>query len=68
MKRHFTASIVQEGDIFIAQCLELDVASQGSSPDEALQHLGEALELHLEEPTATAHPQIRALEIKISAA
>ena len=43
----FTARVWQEGDWFIAQCLEVDVASQGGSEEEALVNLGEALELHL---------------------
>ncbi len=46
MKRRFTASIWREGDWFVAQCLEVDVASQGESEDEALGNLREALELH----------------------
>ncbi|MGH7433571.1 MAG: type II toxin-antitoxin system HicB family antitoxin, partial [Candidatus Methylomirabilales bacterium] len=29
MKRTFTASVWREGDWFVAQCLEVDVASQG---------------------------------------
>ena len=45
-----TASIWQEDDRFIAQCLEVDVASQGESEEEALVNLGEALELHFEPP------------------
>lgn len=28
MKRRFTASVWQEGEWFVAQCLEVDVASQ----------------------------------------
>ncbi len=51
MKTHtFTASIWREDDWFIAQCLEVDVASQGESEEEALVNLGEALELHFEPP------------------
>ena len=46
----FTASIWREDDWFIAQCLEVDVASQGESEEEALVNLGEALELHFEPP------------------
>lgn len=45
----FTASIWREEDWFIAQCLEVDIASQGES-EEALTHLGEALELYFEPP------------------
>ena len=53
MKRTFTASVVREGDWFVAQCLEVDVASQGESLDDAIANLREALELHFEPPTAT---------------
>ena len=42
------ASIVREGSGFVAQCLEIDVASQGDSPEEALRNLHEALELYSE--------------------
>jgi predicted RNase H-like HicB family nuclease len=52
MKRAFTYTITQEDDLFVAQCLEVDVASQGESPDEAVANLREALELHLEPPIA----------------
>jgi predicted RNase H-like HicB family nuclease len=40
------ASIVPEGSGFVAQCLEIDVASQGDTVDEALHNLKEALELY----------------------
>ncbi len=29
MKEHFTAAVWQEEDLLVAQCLEVDVASQG---------------------------------------
>jgi predicted RNase H-like HicB family nuclease len=48
-----TASIVREGDWFVAQCLEVDVASQGETADEALANLREAVELYFEPPTPT---------------
>ena len=54
MKRRFTASITQEGEWYVAQCLEVDVASQGATEDEALANLREALELYFEAPTPTA--------------
>ena len=47
-----TASIIREGAWFVAQCLEIDVASQGASLEEALANLKEALELHLEDRPA----------------
>ena len=68
MKRTFTASISREGDWFIAECLEVDVASQGESEEEALANLREALELYFEEPQATATPQVRQIEVEVSAA
>ena len=48
MMREFAASVWQEGDWYVAQALEVDVASQGESEEEALVNLREALELHLE--------------------
>ena len=64
----FTASIWQEDDWFIAQCLEVDVASQGKSEEEALASLSEALELYFEPPQPSLKPAIRKLEVKVSAA
>jgi predicted RNase H-like HicB family nuclease len=34
----------------VAQCVEVDVASQGENEEEALTNLREALELHLQGP------------------
>ena len=68
MKQTFTASISQEGDWFVAQCLEIDIASQGETEEQALANLSEALELHFEEPSATVTPQMRRVEIEVSAA
>jgi predicted RNase H-like HicB family nuclease len=39
MKQKFTASIWQEDGWFVAQCVEVDVASQGKTEDEALENL-----------------------------
>ena len=44
----FTASIWREDNWFIAQCLEVDIASQGESEESALDNLAEALELYFE--------------------
>ena len=46
----FTASVWQEGEWYIAQALEADVASQGESVESALANLREALALHFEPP------------------
>ncbi len=68
MKQRFTASVWQEGDWFVAQCLEVDVASQGESEKEALENLREAIELYFEPPGPTATPQVRTIEVEVSAA
>lgn len=57
MKRQFNVSVWQEGEWFVAQCLDVDVASQGHSRDEALHNLAEALQLHFTPPVATATPE-----------
>jgi predicted RNase H-like HicB family nuclease len=41
--------------------LEIDIASQGETEEEALANLKEALELHLEPPHATRPAEVSAL-------
>ena len=67
MKRAFTASVCKEGEWYVAQALETDVASQGETFDQALENLREALELHFEPPVPTASPQIRRIEVEVAA-
>jgi DNA phosphorothioation-dependent restriction protein DptG len=47
-KSSFTAILEREGDLFVALCPELDVASQGPTVEEATANLREAVELFLE--------------------
>lgn len=47
--RTFTAAVHREEDWFVAQCLEVDVASQGQSMEDALANLAEAVSVYLEE-------------------
>jgi predicted RNase H-like HicB family nuclease len=68
MKRPFAASVWREGDWYVAQCLELDIASQGETEAEALTNLKEALELYFEPPQATRPPQVRLIEVEVGAA
>jgi predicted RNase H-like HicB family nuclease len=68
MKQKFSASIWQEGEWYIAQCIQIDVASQGTTEDDALHNLRDALELHFTPPVATVTPQVRDIEIDIKAA
>ena len=68
MTQEFTATVWQEGEWFVAQCREVDVASQGVTEDEALDNLREALELHFEPPRATILPSIHRIEVELDAA
>ena len=68
MKRRFPASVWREGDWYVSQCLEVDVASQGETEEEALANLKEALELHFEEPLATRPLRVRTIEVEVGAA
>lgn len=44
----FNAIVELEGDLFVALCPELDVASQGATLEEATANLRDAVELFLE--------------------
>ena len=68
MKRTFTDSITLEGDWFVAQCLEVDIDSQGDTEEDALRNLGEAIALFYTPPFATALPDLRPVEVEIGAA
>ena len=46
---HLTSIIWQEGNHFVAQCLQVDVSSFGETKDEALKNLDEALSLYFED-------------------
>lgn len=67
MTRTFNAVISQEGEWYVAQCLEVDVASQGRTEDEALENLNEALVLHFTPPVATLPPIVRNFDLEIAA-
>ncbi len=47
-KSSYTAILEKEGDMYVALCPELDVASQGKTVEEAVANLKEAVELSLE--------------------
>lgn len=66
MTRTFTAAVHQEEDWYIARCLEVDVASQGRSIDEALTNLAEAVELYLDEThePAESNPLVTAFQVR----
>ena len=52
-KYQLTAIIEKEGDMYVAFCPELDIASQGNSVEGARLMLQEALELFFEEASQT---------------
>jgi predicted RNase H-like HicB family nuclease len=47
-KSVFTAILEREGDVYVALCPELDIASQGPTIEEATSNLREAVTLFLE--------------------
>jgi predicted RNase H-like HicB family nuclease len=68
MKRPFAATVWKEDNWYVAQCLELDVASQGETEEEALENLREALDLYFEPPQATRPPKVRLIEVEVGSA
>ena len=62
-----TAAITQDGVWYVAKCLEVEVASQGKTVEEALGNLREALELYFEDddaPLPMPSPIIAPVEIE----
>ncbi len=45
----FTAAITHEDPWYVARCLDIEVASQGETAEEALANLKEAFELYFED-------------------
>ncbi len=67
MKRDLNAVIWQEEKWFVAQCLEVDIASQGETEKKALENLREALALHFTSPVATILPKVQQIELEAAA-
>lgn len=64
-----TAAVTQDGDWYVARCLEVEVASQGRSVEEALGNLREALTLYFEDqdsPPPLPSPIIAPVEVEIN--
>lgn len=49
LKTTFNSLVWKENKLFVAKCLEVEVASQGATKKEALKNLKEALELYFED-------------------
>ena len=52
MHRQMTAIVEREGNGYVSLCPELDIASQGTTIEEARENLREALELFFETASA----------------
>jgi predicted RNase H-like HicB family nuclease len=68
--RRLTAIIEREGDGFVSLCPELDIASQGSTIEEARANLVEALSLFFEaadpsEVTRRFHNEIFITQVEV---
>lgn len=57
MTYHFSTTIHKEGKWYVAQAIELGVASQGLTVEEAKTNLVEAVELYLEDLPVKSIPQ-----------
>ena len=68
MAREVSAVVQQEGDLFVAQCLDIDIASQGSPEEGALANLQEALVLFVQSPQATTAPKVSKVRVDTDAA
>lgn len=63
-----TAAVTQDGEWYVARCLEVEVTSQGKTVEESLANLREALELYFEDgkaPRPLPSPIIAPVEIEI---
>jgi predicted RNase H-like HicB family nuclease len=60
MKQSILQNVVwKEGEYYVAQCLNVDISSFGSSREEALKNLDEALNLYFEDDK---HEDIHSVE------
>ena len=69
---NLTVTIWEEEGVYVSRCVELDVASCGDTPKEALENIREAIDLYLKnaeeygmlndiEPSLTAHEKFTSL-------
>jgi predicted RNase H-like HicB family nuclease len=56
--------VYREGEHYIAQCLNVDISSFGTSESEALENLQEALELYFEDASDEIVATIDAPEVR----
>lgn len=71
MTRQLTAIIEREGKLYVSLCPELDIASQGSTIEEARKNLREAIELFFEcaspdEVYSRFHDEVYVTQLEVS--
>jgi predicted RNase H-like HicB family nuclease len=67
---HLTAVVTQEGDWYVARCLEIEAVSQGETVEQALANLRDVVEVYVEEeglPPALTHPLVTSIDVPIPA-
>lgn len=70
LKSGLHAIVWEEKPLFVAKCIEVEVASQGESRQVALSNLEEALDLYFENekaplPGGLINPEVHPLNLKI---
>ncbi len=58
------------GEVYVARCLAVEVASHGDTHEQALANLREALELYFEDspvPEVDVNPELASVDVRISA-
>ncbi len=50
MPKQLTYTVDEEDGVFIARCIELDIASDGLTKEEAIENLTEALDCYFANP------------------
>jgi len=65
-----TAAVSHEGEWYVARALEVEIASQGETIEEALANLREAAELYFEDEPAPEldNPIVAPLDVRLHAA
>ena len=71
MTRQLTAIIEKEGKLYVSLCPELDIASQGSTIEEARKNLREAIKLFFEcaspdEVNSRFHDEVYVTQLEVS--
>ena len=71
MKLTAVVTKAEDEDLYVARGVEIDVASQGESVEEAIANLQEAIELFFEDeedaPPRPAVAEVRSIEVSIRA-